>query len=44
MDMINGMDLSFAGIDGTGASLWEKHWLEVKKNELWCEFPCYSLV
>lgn len=44
MDMINGMDLSFAGIDGTGASLWEKPWLEVKKNELWCEFPCYSLV
>lgn len=24
MDMINGMDLSFAGIDGTGSSLWEK--------------------
>lgn len=42
--MINGMDLSFAGADGIGASLWEKTWLEVKKNVLWCEFPCSSLI
>lgn len=42
--MINGMVLSFSGADGPGASLWEKPWLEVKKNVLWCEFPCYSLI
>lgn len=42
--MINGMDLNFAEVDGTGASLWEKSWLEVKKRVLWYEFPCYSLI
>lgn len=42
--MINGMDLDFPGAGGTGASLCEKPWLEVKKNMLWCEFPWYSLI
>lgn len=42
--MINGMGLSFSGADGLGASLWEKPWLEVKKNVSWCEFSCYSLI
>lgn len=42
--MINGMDLNFTGTDGTKASLWEKPWLEVKKNVLWYEFPCHSLI
>lgn len=42
--MINGVDLSSAGADGTGPSLWEKPCLGVKKNVLRCEFPCYSLI
>lgn len=42
--MINGMRLSFSGADGMGASVWGKPWLEVKKNVLWYEFPCYSLI
>jgi hypothetical protein len=42
--MINRVDLSFAGADGAEASLWEKPCLGVKKNVLWCEFPCSSLI
>lgn len=42
--MINGMDLSFVGVDGIGVFLWEKMWLEVKKNVLWCEFFCFSFI
>lgn len=33
-NMINGVDLSFAGADGPRASPWEDPWLEVKKNVL----------